>query len=203
MLPKFGPHGEDMSVHEWFDLTLKCLAHGEEELAEFSNFVGILRKQFKVFDVASMMQLTRLQMEQCAAQAVGEQGKRGLVPMVCKYLGSEGCPHNPPSELVSDAMECPQQVEHHQIQFGRAGKAGCDSTESNFPEAMVPSRHAKTLKAEDIKLPLGLQQWMLKKCAPFNKDHRMPRDVTIEITHMIGDWIISMYGCSPVRALLA
>lgn len=198
MLPRFGPHDEDMSVHEWFDVTLKCLANDKEEEIEFHNFVSLLRQQFKVFDVAPLMQLTRLQLEQGASQAVGEQGKRGLVRMVCKFLGTEGCPHNPPLALESDAMGCPQQVEEQKVQFGRLGKGGCNSTESNFPEAMVPSRHAKTLNADDIKLPCGLQQWMQQKCAPFNKDHRMPRDVTVEITRTVGDWIISMFGCSPV-----
>lgn len=196
--PVYGPHDDNMTLPEWFHLTLKRMAHGNDEEEEFTNFIGILRKEFKVFDVASLMQVTRLQLEQAATKAVGEQGKRGLVRMVCKYLGPEGSPHIPPSELSSDALGCPNDVHNQQLQFGRLGKGACNSTESNFPEAMIPSRRAKALSADELKFPAGLHNWLQKKCSQYNKDHRMTRDVTIEITRMVGDWVISMYGCSPV-----
>lgn len=199
MLAKFGPHNNDMTLHEWFEVTLRCLAHGKDEEEEFEAFIQILRKRFKVFDVATLQELTRLQLEQAATTAVGEQGRKGLANLVCKYLGAQGSPHLPPSEQESDAFACPNEVAKNQVQFGRVGKGGCNSTESNFPEAMLPSRRARTLKADELKLPIGLHEWMTMKCAPFNKEFRMPRDITTDITRTMGDWIISMFGCSPVR----
>lgn len=198
MLPVYGPHDEDMTVGEWFELTLKRIAHGEEETDEFSNFIAVVRKLFKVFDVGSLMQLTRLQLEQAAIAAVGEQGKKGLVRMVCKYLGSEGCAHAPPLELTSDALQNPNEVENENILFGRAGKTGANSTESNFPRAMIPSRRTRVLYADELQFPPRLQQWIAEKCRPYNKEHKMPRDVATTITHTVGDWIVAMYGLSPV-----
>lgn len=186
---------------EWLEMTLFRAAMDEEELEQFKKFGEILMRQWKARDVGTLLEMTKLQWEQAAVEATGEQGKKGLVRMCLKYLGTNGDPHVPPVEEPSEAIRNATAVMEKQVIFGRQGKTGAHSAESNFPEAMRPSSRApNVLSAEDLVFPRALEVWLQQKCALFDERHKMTHAETMEITHVVGDWIVTMFGTSPVCA---
>lgn len=203
--PQFGPHDGDLSTMEWYEKTLKLAAEDDEEREQFEQIIRSLRTKYKAKDVASLKELTKLQVEQAAATIVGDCGKRGVTHLVMKYLGTQGHPHQPPSELDDDAegIQMRQEAAEATVKFGRIGKTGRDSAESNFPEAMRPSSRNKFKVAEDIHFPEGLRTWLSDRCSVYSKMHPMGQDVTLEVSRVVGDWIISLFGTSPVSFMPA
>lgn len=197
-------HGDDdgsMTTDEWFDKTLMLTADDDDERMEYETFKSVLKRQFKAKYVHSLRQLTQLQMEQAAAEAVGENGKKGLAHQALRYLGQSFNKHEPPTELQSEGMGAAHAAQAAQLKFGRHGKTGVNSNESNFPESMIPSSKAKTLIASEITIPADLDEWLRTRCAQYSERHKMPQDVTIDIARKMHIWAVHWYGLSPVRII--
>lgn len=138
--PLFGPHDADMDIKDFMHCTLSRVADNDEELQQFASFILNLRRDCKAFDVGALMELSLSQIMGAAEAAVGINAARGTARLLLKYLGSRGCPHQPPNATNSEGMLSFRLAADAQILFGRAGKGATDSMESNFPDAMRPSK---------------------------------------------------------------
>lgn len=198
--PVNGPHDKDMDMREWFSLTLKRIADDADEARDWERLVGVLRRDFKCRDVGAVMELSRTQLEVAATTAVGPTASKGTVRLVLKYLGTSGQPHEPPSmPTESDSMQSAFAAREKTILFGRLGKTGVNSSESNFPESMFPSSTA-VISHSELVLPKTLKVFIKSKASQFNDTHpKMPQAVTLEIVEEVCDWVITTYGTCPVR----
>lgn len=191
---------DGMDAQQWFELTLARSADDEEERTQFQSFMSIRRKSFKVRDVEGMKELSRTQLLMAAAEAVGEDGKRGLLRLVLKHLGTQGSHHVPPEPEVSEAMQTAMHVHRESIKFGRAGKTGMHSNEHNFPDAMRPSsKYADIKHGRDVQFPEELLTQLFEKADAYNEYRQMPQVVTMELASDVALWIVSSFGVSPVR----
>lgn len=176
------------------------LADDELEIAQFKRMQSIWRSKFKCLDVGGLMHLSREQLEDAALQAVDENGVKGTVRMVLQYLGAKGCPHVPPAIKSSNAFETMIGNDGNKIMFGRAGKTGRDSSEHNFPDAMFPSSRMTFTRVADVKIPRELNHWLKSRAASYNEFNRMPQEVTMRMAEEVADWIVSVFGTSPVSS---
>lgn len=197
----YGPHDDDLPLQKWFEITLACIAEDEQELDRWKMLMRTLRQQYACVDVGSLKELSRTQLEAAATTAIGQNAAKGTVRLVCKYLGPMGNPHVPPMIVGLDEPQWSSaSAKEKQVAFGRIGKTGKDSAESNFPEAMMPS--SQTPLDGAIKFPTRLKSYLKDVAAKYNDHHPlMTQNVTMEVTEEVTDWIVSMYGTSPVRVL--
>lgn len=196
--PEFGPHDEDMTLDEWFHITLARAADDDQERKQWEAMVREWRSRYKCRDVGGLMQLTAEQLAQSAMIGVGPDGAKGSVRQVLKYLGPKHLPHQPPCPLDSEGLSA-LVGEKRQVLFGRPGKSARDSSEHNFPEAMQPSAKSKSIIINAITLPPSLKFWIQERAATYSAQHMMPQHETSKIAKAVADWAVSMFGVSPVN----
>mmetsp|Transcript_4593 Transcript_4593/g.7015 ORF Transcript_4593/g.7015 Transcript_4593/m.7015 type:complete len:254 (-) Transcript_4593:2064-2825(-) len=196
--PVYGPHDEELPVRDWFDITLARVADDEAEKEEWSQMARVWRSKYKCKDVGGLMNLSQEQLEQAAMEAVGLDGAKGTVREVLKYLGAKQCPHKPPPPTVSDGMHSLSHRGDKAVLFGRPGKTGRNSSEHNFPLAMEPSRLFQNIETDAIALPRTLKSWVEECASLYSTRHLMPQHETSRISRAVADWIVSIFGVSPV-----
>lgn len=199
--PTYGPHDDDMTLRDWFDITLRRAADTEAEAEGWWGMMSHLRSEYSCREVGDIKLLARTQLEAAATTCLGSNPAKGTVRLVLKYLGSKGEPHIPPGIQTNDEGDIGGSSQQKDVKFGRQGKTGRNSNESNFPEAMQPSSSA-SLKSADVVFPKPLKQYLLQVEARYKDQHLlMPQRVAMELCEEVSDWVVSTYGTSPVRSM--
>lgn len=197
--PIIGPHDPNMTSRDWFNVTLARIAEDNEELANFERFMKVLRQECLAVDVETLQGLSMSQLLSAAASVFGDGAKKGMVRIVLKYLGSPGRPHEPPVPPESEALQAAAESKKVQIKWGRAGKTGANSNESNFPDAMVLSKqYAHVRDAGEIEFPDSIKRYIANEAARYSEEKPMDQGATVQIAHKMADWIVTAFGLSPV-----
>lgn len=197
--PEMGPHDDGMSTREWFNITLARVAEDDNELKNFERFIQVLRQEYLATDVHTLKSLSMTQLLMAAASELGENAKKGMVRIFLKYMGTAGHPHEPPLPCESEAFNSCAQTKVEEIRWGKAGKSGINSQESNFPEAMVvSSKHAHIKHGSELQFPEDIKTMLAIEAAKHSEDNPMDQGVTMRITHAVADWIVQSFGVSPV-----